>query len=437
MLAFGDVQVLLDALAEWQVLDRSYDGTRAANLAEYRNRHYVYQFTQAGYRAYRAVEEVLTASLEDAQLSRLVFPDILADLRRARRGGADRRRRGGVQEAVPAGRGAGRHGAARRPVLPDAGRPGADQRHPARSVPRAQGRAAHPHAGVPLRADPVRPAAGRRRRRGRGHRHRPARRASRGGRRVALPRPRRAGRGLAARAGAAWCSGSAPASTARPSACRTPRSPGSPTSRRCCGGSPSPAAAGSAGRASCATSRNGSPPARPTTTRTRCSRRCSASARRGTSPLGYEDPELIGSRLSWWEAEPVELSRTLVRNGKARRCAGPGRIQRNDEEKQRLRAEQLKATAQRRTAAAAAGWRRRLRPGTGRAGDPGAAQPARRGVVRAGAGQPDGESPVRDRDGPVAAPRRRAPHLRPAAARPCTRSAAGCTWTAWRWRSAG
>ena len=47
----GDVQVLLDALAEWQVLDRSYDGTRAANLAEYRNRHYVYQFTQAGYRA--------------------------------------------------------------------------------------------------------------------------------------------------------------------------------------------------------------------------------------------------------------------------------------------------------------------------------------------------------------------------------------------------
>ncbi|MGH3275968.1 MAG: DUF2397 domain-containing protein, partial [Streptosporangiaceae bacterium] len=77
----GDVQVLLDALAEWQVLDRSYDGTRAANLAEYRNRHYVYQFNQAGYRAFQAVEEVLTASLEDAQLSRLVFPDILADLR--------------------------------------------------------------------------------------------------------------------------------------------------------------------------------------------------------------------------------------------------------------------------------------------------------------------------------------------------------------------
>ncbi|MET7665681.1 TIGR02677 family protein [Streptomyces sp. NPDC005356] len=78
--AVGEVQPLLDALAEWKVLDRSYDGTRAANLTEYRNRHYVYQFTQAGYRAYRAVEDVLGATLEDAQLSRLVFPDLLADL---------------------------------------------------------------------------------------------------------------------------------------------------------------------------------------------------------------------------------------------------------------------------------------------------------------------------------------------------------------------
>ncbi|GAA0414300.1 hypothetical protein Acor_09890 [Acrocarpospora corrugata] len=76
----GDVQSLLDSLNEWRLLDRSYDGTRAASLAEYRNRHYVYQFTQAGYRAYRAVEDVLGATLEDAQLSRLIFPDILADL---------------------------------------------------------------------------------------------------------------------------------------------------------------------------------------------------------------------------------------------------------------------------------------------------------------------------------------------------------------------
>jgi hypothetical protein len=29
------------AADNWRVLDRSYDGARAENLAEYRNRHYV------------------------------------------------------------------------------------------------------------------------------------------------------------------------------------------------------------------------------------------------------------------------------------------------------------------------------------------------------------------------------------------------------------
>lgn len=76
----AEVTPLLDQLYGWQVLDRSYDGTRAASLAEYRNRHYVYQFTQAGYRAYRAVEDVLSARVDDAVLSRLVFPELLADL---------------------------------------------------------------------------------------------------------------------------------------------------------------------------------------------------------------------------------------------------------------------------------------------------------------------------------------------------------------------
>lgn len=71
---------LLDALVEWGVLDRAQDGTRAATLAEYRNRHSVYQFTEAGYRAHRAVESVLSASLDDSNLSRLVFADLLADL---------------------------------------------------------------------------------------------------------------------------------------------------------------------------------------------------------------------------------------------------------------------------------------------------------------------------------------------------------------------
>lgn len=71
---------LLDALVEWGVLDRGQDSSRATTLAEYRNRHSVYQFTEAGYRAHRAVEAVLSASMDDSTLSRLVFADLLADL---------------------------------------------------------------------------------------------------------------------------------------------------------------------------------------------------------------------------------------------------------------------------------------------------------------------------------------------------------------------
>ena len=76
----AEVTPLLEQLHTWGVLERSYDGTRAANLAEYRNRHFVYQFAQVGYQAYRAVEDVLGARLEDASLSRLVLPELLADL---------------------------------------------------------------------------------------------------------------------------------------------------------------------------------------------------------------------------------------------------------------------------------------------------------------------------------------------------------------------
>ncbi len=75
-----DLPRLLDQLVEWGVLDRAQDATRAATLAEYRNRHSVYQFTEAGYRAHRAVESVLAASIDDSGLSRLVFADLLADL---------------------------------------------------------------------------------------------------------------------------------------------------------------------------------------------------------------------------------------------------------------------------------------------------------------------------------------------------------------------
>jgi uncharacterized protein (TIGR02677 family) len=76
-----DLPRLLDALVGWGVLDRGQDGTRASTLAEYRNRHSVYQFTEAGYRAHRAVESVLSAGLQDSTLSRLVFADLLADLK--------------------------------------------------------------------------------------------------------------------------------------------------------------------------------------------------------------------------------------------------------------------------------------------------------------------------------------------------------------------
>lgn len=75
-----EVGPLLDQLHQWGVLERSYDGTRAATLAEYRNRHYVYQFSQAGFQAYRAVAGVLSARLDEASLSRLVLPELLADL---------------------------------------------------------------------------------------------------------------------------------------------------------------------------------------------------------------------------------------------------------------------------------------------------------------------------------------------------------------------
>ncbi|MFI9388389.1 DUF2397 family protein [Kutzneria sp. NPDC052558] len=65
----GDVTPLLDQLYGWRVLERSYDGARAATLAEYRNRHYVNQFSQAGYRAYRAVEDVLGFLLQELHVN--------------------------------------------------------------------------------------------------------------------------------------------------------------------------------------------------------------------------------------------------------------------------------------------------------------------------------------------------------------------------------
>ena len=71
----------LDALAEDGMVHRLEDASRAGSLARYRNRQSVYQFSELGYRAFAAVEDVLSARIRDANLSRLVFSDILDDLK--------------------------------------------------------------------------------------------------------------------------------------------------------------------------------------------------------------------------------------------------------------------------------------------------------------------------------------------------------------------
>ncbi|MEU9886245.1 TIGR02677 family protein [Sphaerisporangium sp. NPDC051011] len=71
----------LDSLAADRIIHRLEDASRAGSLARYRNRQSVYQFSELGYRAFLAVEDVLAARVEDANLSRLVFSDILDDLR--------------------------------------------------------------------------------------------------------------------------------------------------------------------------------------------------------------------------------------------------------------------------------------------------------------------------------------------------------------------
>ena len=77
----GALREKLDALAEDGMVHRLDDASRAGSLARYRNRQSVYQFSELGYRAFAAVEDVLSARIRDANLSRLVFSDILDDLR--------------------------------------------------------------------------------------------------------------------------------------------------------------------------------------------------------------------------------------------------------------------------------------------------------------------------------------------------------------------
>src|SRR5207248_2371319 len=77
----GSLREKLDALTEDGMVHRLEDASRAGSLARYRNRQSVYQFSELGYRAFAAVEDVLSARIRDANLSRLVFSDILDDLK--------------------------------------------------------------------------------------------------------------------------------------------------------------------------------------------------------------------------------------------------------------------------------------------------------------------------------------------------------------------
>jgi uncharacterized protein (TIGR02677 family) len=351
----SDVQALLDALAEWRVLDRSYDGTRAANLAEYRNRHYVYQFTQAGYRAYRAVEEVLTASLEDAQLSRLVFPDILADLRALAVAAAgddapEVYRKLSRLDGVLADM--AQRAARFYLMLGDLAR--TNDTRPEVFLAHKDALLIHMrefHSELsrysPLLADAVDQVS------------------EQGADKIAR---------LAAEADDLLF-----------------RTPGERVSqwRHRWGGLVQWFGTRPAGQASEA-ERLQDATITAIANVTALLRRVTESRRGGISresqlrhlaqwltglpadddahalfqavfglgaprhvAAGYADPDLIPGRQSWWEAEPVTLARTLVRTGRAAGLHGPGRIQRDDEAKAQLRAGQLKATMQRRAAASA------------------------------------------------------------------------------------
>ncbi|TXG92723.1 TIGR02677 family protein [Rhodococcus rhodnii] len=79
-LTTAEIAPLLEQLHTWGVLDRSFDGRRATSLTEYRNRHFVYQFTPVGHQAFAAVDELLRSRDDDIALARLALPELLTDL---------------------------------------------------------------------------------------------------------------------------------------------------------------------------------------------------------------------------------------------------------------------------------------------------------------------------------------------------------------------
>jgi uncharacterized protein (TIGR02677 family) len=75
-----DLPSSLDALVDWGVLDRSQDAGRVTSIAEYRRRASVYQLTELGFLAHGAVERVVGARPDDAQLKAIALGSILEDL---------------------------------------------------------------------------------------------------------------------------------------------------------------------------------------------------------------------------------------------------------------------------------------------------------------------------------------------------------------------
>jgi uncharacterized protein (TIGR02677 family) len=75
-----DLAASLDALVDWGVLDRSQESGRVTSIAEYRRRNSVYQLTELGFLAHSAVERVVSARPDDAQLRAIALGSILEDL---------------------------------------------------------------------------------------------------------------------------------------------------------------------------------------------------------------------------------------------------------------------------------------------------------------------------------------------------------------------
>ncbi|MGB3372995.1 MAG: DUF2397 family protein, partial [Rhodococcus sp. (in: high G+C Gram-positive bacteria)] len=65
----------------------------------------------------------------------------------------------------------------------------------------------------------------------------------------------------------------------------------------------------------------------------------------------HPDADIIPTSRTWWEAPPVEISRTLAETGRTPSPGLPGRLQRNDGGIRRLREQQLHAQRVRSAAA--------------------------------------------------------------------------------------